>query len=153
LHVLAESLDDAHCVLTAALQAGFRESGAVNIASKGLPMVAVRSVGLGFDSVIGYQDASESVFCIVGAAYLSNMVRLAKNRFETNTERTKRFQVSLDNAYKARRRGGSAEELALEKELRRRRKREDGLAAQKEARKADGDQRVKDMPALASLCD
>jgi len=159
LHILAESLEDAHCVLTAAVQAGFRESGAVNIAAKdrrGLPMVAVRSMGLGFDSIIGYQNASGKVFRVVDAAYLSSMMRIARNRFETNTARTKRFQINLDNAYKASQKpGGSADELALEKALRRQRKREEGLATQKEVREAEGDLSDTDatssMPALAGL--
>jgi len=119
-------------------------------------MVAVRSMGLGFDSIIGYQNASGKVFRVVDAAYLSSMMRIARNRFETNTARTKRFQINLDNAYKASQKpGGSADELALEKALRRQRKREEGLATQKEVREAEGDLSDTDatssMPALAGL--
>jgi tRNA wybutosine-synthesizing protein 3 len=142
-------------VLNAALQAGFRESGAVNVGFKGLLMAAVRSMGLGFDSIIGYQDASERVFCVVDAAYLSNVVRTAKDRFAPNAERTKRFQTSLCKAYKVGPQIKSPGELALERALRRQRKREEGLAAQKEARKADGDELVEEdasaLPALATL--
>ena len=143
-------------MLTAGLEAGFRESGAVNITSKGLPMVAIRSMGLGFDSIIGYHDAAGSVYCTVDGVYLSNMMRIAKERFATNTARTKRFRQNLEHAYNARQNGISIAQLALEKELRRQKKREAGLAAQKAARESDRATSVQDassVPTLSSLYD
>jgi tRNA wybutosine-synthesizing protein 3 len=139
--------------VTAALQSGFRESGTVNVASKGLPMAAVRSMGLGFDSIIGYQDAMGKTFSVVDAAYLSNMIRIARVRFQTNAERTQRFHENLERAYKINRRGGHAEELKLEKELRSRRKREEGLAVQKEARNGDRVYSAAEDPVLVGLFD
>jgi tRNA wybutosine-synthesizing protein 3 len=139
------------------MMAGFRESGVVNVARAGLPMVAVRSMGLGFDSIIGYQDAAGKVVCVVDASYLSSVMQIAKERFKTNTARTKRFQDNLENAYKADREGGSADGIASAKALRRQRKREEGLAIQEEARKVESDRSVGDDTAgtadLAGLFD
>jgi tRNA wybutosine-synthesizing protein 3 len=120
-------------------------------------MVGIRSMGLGFDSIIGYQDATGKVICVVDAAYLTSVMRIARDRFETNATRTRRFQINLDSVYKAGRKDRSAEELALARASRTERKREEGLARQKEAREAERGHSVPDAtsstPALASLFD
>ncbi|KAH0564975.1 hypothetical protein GP486_001638 [Trichoglossum hirsutum] len=106
LHVLAASLKHAQSVLSAALQAGFRESGAINITSNpdGVthPMVAVRSMGLAFDSIIGYSHDSTDhiletpIFSSVGEQYLRSLVEIGNVRFQENARRIKRFAEALD---------------------------------------------------------
>ncbi|OCK79760.1 hypothetical protein K432DRAFT_435162 [Lepidopterella palustris CBS 459.81] len=100
LHVLTASLDHAQKVLSAALGAGFRESGAVSLSSCGPaethhPMVAVRSAGLSFDAIIGYQNPDDSCISMVDEGYLRTLVGLANERFNINTERVQRFRTAL----------------------------------------------------------
>ncbi|KAH0543210.1 hypothetical protein FGG08_002471 [Glutinoglossum americanum] len=105
LHVLTASLEHAQTVLTAASQAGFRESGAVNITSnpdgETTPMVAVRSMGLAFDSIIGCLHNStdrvpETIFSLVGEPYLRSLVEIGNMRFRENAHRIERFAKALD---------------------------------------------------------
>jgi tRNA wybutosine-synthesizing protein 3 len=76
LHIFTASLSHAQWILSAALQAGFRESGAMNIGAsleKGrdtTPMVAVRSLGLMLDSIVGYVDPQGEVRALVEEQYL-----------------------------------------------------------------------------------
>ena len=55
------------------------------------PMVAVRSAGLSFDSIIGYQSMHGGLVSLVDEAYLHVLMRIANQRFQTNTERISRF--------------------------------------------------------------
>ena len=101
---MAASLHHAQPVLTAAINAGFRESGIQSLKNlddaNSFPMIAVRSSGLALESVIGTSiDGREQneggVESIVSEEYLNLLVRLANERFKTNTERTKRFEMDL----------------------------------------------------------
>jgi tRNA wybutosine-synthesizing protein 3 len=94
-------------VLSAALQAGFRESGAINLMSnpdgETNPMVAVRSTGLAFDSIIGHlHDSTDHtpeippIFSSVGEQYLRSLVEIGNVRFQENARRIKRFVEALD---------------------------------------------------------
>ncbi|KAF2083206.1 hypothetical protein K490DRAFT_70042 [Saccharata proteae CBS 121410] len=100
LHLLTASLDDAQRLLSAALQAGFRESGAVSLSTNAdghvSPMVAVRSIGLTFDSVIGYQSEDGRILPVVDESYLRSLVDLANSRFVVNAERIERFRSDLN---------------------------------------------------------
>ena len=88
-------------VLSSALQAGFRESGATSIASSAgsqtltTPMVAVRSTGLALDSIIGVANDDDECCSIVDESYLETLISIANDRFRTNTERIHRFQDLL----------------------------------------------------------
>ncbi|KAB2570526.1 tRNA wybutosine-synthesizing protein [Lasiodiplodia theobromae] len=99
LHLLTASLADAQRVLSAALQAGFRESGAVglhpNTDGSITPMVAVRSIGLTFDSVIACEGTDGRMVPVVDEQYLQSLVELANDRFSVNTERIERFRAHL----------------------------------------------------------
>ncbi|EOD50879.1 tRNA wybutosine-synthesizing protein [Neofusicoccum parvum] len=99
LHLLTASLADAQRVLSAALQAGFRESGAVGLQANTdgsiTPMVAVRSIGLTFDSVIACEADDGRMVPVVDEEYLRSLVELANERFAVNTERIKRFRAQL----------------------------------------------------------
>lgn len=99
LHILTASLLEASKVLNAASQAGFRESGAVSItpAKDGstCPMVGVRSAGLSFDCIIGFQAEDGSIVSLVDEGYLKVLIDLGNERFKTNSERIGRFQMHL----------------------------------------------------------
>ena len=122
-----------------------------------LPMVAVRSAGLGFSAVIGYvwreddeegeeaadgggdgdadrdggkdgKDGTEVVRSLVGPDALRLLLGLANERFEANAERVRRFRECL-----VRERDGGREDGAA----RARRKREEGLR-ERESKMRDG---------------
>ncbi|KAF2277633.1 uncharacterized protein EI97DRAFT_396574 [Westerdykella ornata] len=140
LHILTASLEDSHRVLTAALSAGFRESGAVSLgASKAgdvNPMVAVRSTGYSFDSIIGFQDFEGQNYAMVSEACLRNLVNIANSRFRVNQERINRFQKALLEQY-AQKEVDNKPNFTPEWEdadARRRRKREEGLARRQQLR-------------------
>ncbi|KAG6002219.1 hypothetical protein E4U21_003310 [Claviceps maximensis] len=95
LHVLTASPLHAQALLQAALQAGFRESGAVNITpqadSSTTPMVAIRSMGLSFESLIGF-EANGSRYPLVTGPYLQSLMVIARERFVENAKRIARFR-------------------------------------------------------------
>ncbi|PVH98368.1 hypothetical protein DM02DRAFT_657403 [Periconia macrospinosa] len=137
LHILTATLEDSQRVLTAALSAGFRESGAVSLnpskSGELNPIVAVRSMGYSFDAIIGYQkDTGENV-ALVDEAHLRTLVAIANERFNINSERIRRFQTSLLEQY-APLSNPNAKTTNLEwedAETRKQRKREEGLARQR----------------------
>ncbi|PSR80858.1 methyltransferase TYW3-domain-containing protein [Coniella lustricola] len=168
LHVLTASLHHAQRILSCGLQAGFRESGAINLlpsasaSASATPIVAIRSMGLGLESLIG-RETNGIKHCTVSGDYLTALIRIANERFAENAARIERFRRLLVDAFGAeagagfaltptpaggRRRtgvgegGGSAWEDAA---VRRERKRLEGLARAEEvrraklARKKDGD--------------
>jgi len=83
----------------AANQAGFRESGAMGLTAakdgSTSPMVAVRSAGLSFDSIIGYQADNGRLVSLVDEQYLRALVKIANQRFEINSARIQRFRDHL----------------------------------------------------------
>ncbi|KAI7193480.1 hypothetical protein KC363_g2747 [Hortaea werneckii] len=106
LHILTSSLASAHHAASAALQAGFRESGINSTqeakdGSPACPMVAVRSSGLAFDCIIGYYAEGSSpedqgtIKPMVSEGYLRTLVNVANQRFRTNIERRERFRATL----------------------------------------------------------
>ncbi|KAI4626734.1 hypothetical protein J4E83_003886 [Alternaria metachromatica] len=136
LHVLSASMDHAQGVLTAALAAGFRESGAVSLGSaktaESNPMVAVRSAGYSFDSIIGYQDGDGRDVALIDERYLRTLVNIANERFNINFDRISRFRKALLETYEPKlstAKGGSKPDWE-DADVRKRRKREEGLARQ-----------------------
>lgn len=120
--------------MSAALQAGFRESGALNLVSSGTepatPMVAVRSMGLALESLIGYHfDGKE--LCMVSPTDLQLLVEISNERFNENEKRISRFrtllnQLSLGDAKEECKKGENGE--AWEDPIvRRERKKAEGL--------------------------
>ena len=88
-------------------------------------MVAIRSMGLGFESLVG-METQGNIHCIVSPAYLQMLIRLANERFVENSKRIQRFQVALLEAIegsKKPKRGPEWEDAAARKE----RKRAEGL--------------------------
>ncbi|KAJ6446839.1 tRNA wybutosine-synthesizing protein [Purpureocillium lavendulum] len=107
LHVLTSSPAHAQLILRAALQAGFRESGAINVTppSEGqptTPIVAVRSMGLGFESLLGYDerlpDGQWRRHRLVDQSYLRMVLGLGNERFSENAKRISRFREALRDA-------------------------------------------------------
>ena len=113
LHVLAASPEHAQLLLRCGLQAGFRESGAINVAGGGAgepatPMVAIRTAGLALESLIGFGtsahddddggDVGVVVRRAVPAAHLRTLLRVANNRFAANADRIARFQALLSSS-------------------------------------------------------
>ncbi len=128
-------------VLTAALQAGLRESGAVNLIPQGaeeaMPMVAVRSAGLAFDSIIGFHDdcadGKAMIRSIVNEEYLQTLVHVANMRFKENSQRTERFQELLLRPALSRHLGSYGKQEDWEPaDARRQRKRAEGLRLKQE---------------------
>jgi tRNA wybutosine-synthesizing protein 3 len=94
------------------------------------PMVAVRSTGYSFDSIIGYQDDQGRNVPLVDEKYLRILLVIANDRFRINTERISRFRNALTDAFKpaALRAGTSGKPDWEDSDTRRQRKREEGLA-------------------------
>ncbi|KAI0423019.1 methyltransferase TYW3-domain-containing protein [Xylaria grammica] len=128
LHVLTASLEHAQLLLRCGLQAGFRESGAINLTSTTAeaitPIVAIRSMGLSFESLVGIRE-NDSTKCTVSDNYLHSLLRIANERFEENRKRIERFRTTiLDASYPPKKRDGTEWEDAR---ARRERKRAEGL--------------------------
>lgn len=100
------------------------------------PMVAVRSTGLAFDTIIGYQDDEDNIVSIVTEAHLRLMVDVSIDRFKANSERIQRFRSALLSSYQSTT-GLSGNGLAVnptweDTAARKARKREEGLARQRD---------------------
>ncbi|GAW26083.1 putative tRNA wybutosine-synthesizing protein [Rosellinia necatrix] len=129
LHVLTASLEHAHLLLRAGLQAGFRESGAINVTAAAgeavTPMVAIRSMGLSFESLVGVQEDGVTK-CTVSDDYLRSLVRIANERFEENGKRIERFRSAiLEASYPPKKKSDGTE--WEDAQARRERKRAEGL--------------------------
>ncbi|KFY23225.1 hypothetical protein V493_05987 [Pseudogymnoascus sp. VKM F-4281 (FW-2241)] len=140
LHILTASLEHAQAVLRAGLAAGFRESGAINLTNptSPTPMVAIRSMGLGLESMIGLLDSNGEALCCVSDNSLRGLLSISNERFEENSRRKQRFWKavlegiqadSLEDRPKKKRgeNGGDWED----KEVRRERLRREGLERSK----------------------
>ncbi|PTD05566.1 tRNA wybutosine-synthesizing protein 3 [Fusarium culmorum] len=123
--------EHAQILLRCGLQAGFRESGALNIVPSGkdatTPMVAIRTMGLAFESLIGQQVDSQRQR-IVSPEYLQTLVDIANERFDENKKRIERFQNAFREAVSAPapRRNAEGQEWE-DAAARRERKRAEGL--------------------------
>ena len=98
LHVYAASLEHAQVLLRCGVQAGFRESGALNLTGsdgdQAIPLVAIRSAGLGLASLVGFEIGGK-VYSCVSPEYLQTLVQVADERFAENGKRMQRFRMAL----------------------------------------------------------
>ena len=99
---MTASLHHAQPVLSAAISAGFRESGIQSLKNindpDSCPMVAVRSSGLALESLVGmmiHSGIEEEVSAIVDEEYLTLILSLANQRLDSNAERIQRFCKNL----------------------------------------------------------
>jgi tRNA wybutosine-synthesizing protein 3 len=96
------------------------------------PMVAVRSTGYSFDSIVGYHDEDNRNIPLVDEIYLRTLVDIANDRFRINAERIARFQKALVDISSPAvlLKGQSSKPEWEDADVRRQRKREEGLARQ-----------------------
>jgi tRNA wybutosine-synthesizing protein 3 len=153
---LSASLDEAQRVLNAAMSAGFRESGAMSLGSaktgEANPMVAVRSAGYSFDTIIGYQDEQGRNLTLIDESHLRTLVCIANERFKINFERIARFRAALLESYQPSASTAKPSNPDWEDaEARKRRKREEGLARQQALQAASAREPADDTP--INICD
>ena len=126
---MTASLHHAQKVLSAALEAGFRESGVQSLKAlddpNAFPMVAVRSAGLALSSIIGVINGNDEIAntatAMVSEEYLRTLLILGNERFRSNAARIDRFRTNLLES-------GNGEMKAWEdKKMRAERKRVEGL--------------------------
>lgn len=114
--------------------AGFRESGAVSLGSsksgEANPVVAIRSTGYSFDSIIGYQDDEGRNISLVDEGHLITLVCIANERFKINLERIARFRTQLLDSYQPALISGPTDSNWEDADVRKQRKRAEGLARQ-----------------------
>ncbi|KIX93623.1 uncharacterized protein Z520_10529 [Fonsecaea multimorphosa CBS 102226] len=154
LHVHCATLRHARPLLAAAVNAGFRESGVQSLRAledieHGV-MVAVRTAGLAFETVVGFasttrrdspresegqsESQSEVMHRVVSEEYLALCAGVVNERFAWNVQRRERFRRELKRAMEKGGLGSETKEARSrweDKDDRRRRKREEGLERQK----------------------
>jgi tRNA wybutosine-synthesizing protein 3 len=96
-------------------------------------MAGIRSMGLGFESLIGVQSSSQRTQ-LVSSEYLVELVRIGNERFVENTVRIERFREALRRAVAGDRRVGDGGGAWEDAETRRERKRAEGLRRKAEKR-------------------
>ncbi|KAG6018813.1 hypothetical protein E4U41_003556, partial [Claviceps citrina] len=152
LHILTASPAHAQTLLQAALQAGFRESGALNITppqadSPPTPLVAIRSMGLSFESLVGYESAARHA--LVTRPYLRALMDIATERFAENAKRIERFGDAFRDGVLEHGGGVGRARIRINPEgrewedgaRRRERMREEGLRRREEALRRGGRER------------
>ena len=153
LHICTASLPHAKPILALALDAGFRESGVQSLKcldhAHTWPMVAIRSAGIGFSTVIGVVDSQGRERLIVGQEYLRLMLGICNDRFVENQRRTDRVRAGV------RRLIAKQQELLLDREdrsngsmwedkdVRALRKREEGLKVREVLKRGGGERSVR----------
>ncbi|MCJ1355808.1 MAG: hypothetical protein MMC33_005800 [Icmadophila ericetorum] len=106
LHIMAASLQHAKPILSAAINAGFRETGLQSLKNledlNAFPMVAIRSSGLALGSLIGFANDidGEGIQSLVDENYLNVLLDLANERFEANTQRINRLKSQMNPSSK-----------------------------------------------------
>jgi tRNA wybutosine-synthesizing protein 3 len=95
------------------------------------PMVAVRSTGYSFDSIVGFQDEGGDNLALVDESHLKLLVGIANDRFRINTERIARFRSALLEQYSQATSVSSLKPDWEDPDVRKQRKREEGLARQR----------------------
>lgn len=117
------------------MEAGFRETGAVSLLSRlpgdeAMPVVAVRSMGLSFESLIGSETDGVRRL-LVSPQYLKTLVQIANERFAENEKRIARFSAAVTAAFSP----PKDKEGWEDAQARRERKREEGLRRREQLKK------------------
>jgi len=106
-------------------------------------MVGVRSMGLALESIIGYEEGGSGI-CMVPEAQLGMLLRVGNERFVENGRRIARFRGLLkerEGEVKGGRKGKEGEDWE-DPQVRRERKRAEGLRIRDAAKKAEEDATV-----------
>lgn len=90
-----------------------------------MPIVAVRSMGLSFESLVGVEADDGTRRMLVDPSYLEVLMRIAHERFKENTKRIQRFAEAFENEMKPRLNADG--KLWEDPEARKDRMREEGL--------------------------
>lgn len=138
-------MEHAQLLLRCGLQAGFRESGALNLTASGgetvTPIVAIRTMGLGLESLVGVRKGNDTQ-CTVSAEYLQTLLDISHDRFAENTKRIQRFRTAiLEAAQPPRKKDGTEWEDAT---ARRERKKAEGLRRKAEMEAARDQSSLRD---------
>ncbi|KAK5065158.1 hypothetical protein LTR84_000994 [Exophiala bonariae] len=132
LHIHCATLQHARPLLAAAINAGFRESGvqslrALDDSTSGV-MLAIRTAGLAFETVVGTMEGDNELKKIVNEQYLAMCARVVNERFRWNDERRERLRVEIRRVRDQLREAAEWED----EDVRRARKRREGLERQQE---------------------
>jgi tRNA wybutosine-synthesizing protein 3 len=126
--------------------AGFRESGAVSLGSsksgEANPVVAIRSTGYSFDSIIGYRDDKGRNISLIDKGHLRTLVCIANERFKINLERIARFRTQLLDSYQPALISGPSDSNWEDADVRKQRKRAEGLARQQALQAAKSESNI-----------
>jgi tRNA wybutosine-synthesizing protein 3 len=126
--------------------AGFRESGAVSLGSsksgEANPVVAIRSTGYSFDSIIGYRDDKGRNISLIDEGHLRTLVCIANERFKINLERIARFRTQLLDSYQPTLMSGPSDSNWEDADVRKQRKRAEGLARQQALQAAKSERNI-----------
>jgi tRNA wybutosine-synthesizing protein 3 len=140
LHVLCRDIGAASRLLNAATRTGYRESG-MSISGHGTPqekvIVAIRTNSLHLDIPLASYDSKWSTVIPLGlsAIYLRSLLKLANRRFKENERRKESLVVALQSLLDH---PGLVGQVKETKEVRRMRKREEGLRLQASSRGITG---------------
>lgn len=131
LHIHCASLWHARPLLSAAINAGFRESGVQSLRALDDPssgvMVAIRTAGLAFETVVGVVEGQD-IRRIVNEEYLGMCAKIVNERFKWNDARRERLRAEI-------RRFGARQQVASsweDEDQRKARKRREGLLRQQQ---------------------
>lgn len=131
LHIHCASLWHARPLLSAAINAGFRESGVQSLRALDDPsagvMVAIRTAGLAFETVVGVVEGQD-IRRIVDEDYLAMCAKIVNERFKWNDARRERLRAEI-------RRFGARQQVASsweDEDQRKARKRREGLRRQQQ---------------------
>lgn len=145
LHINCATLQHARPLLAAAINAGFRESGVQSLRALEDPtvgvMLAIRTAGLAFETVVGTVEGEHGLKKIVSEEYLAMCARVVNQRFKWNDERRERLRAEI-------RRVGDQQLLASaweDESLRRARKRREGLLRQQQQKRVASVEREHDL--------
>lgn len=164
---MTASLEHAQLLLRCGLTAGFRESGAINVTAAAAagedavttPIVAIRTMGLALESLVGVQRGSGDIECTVSPAYLRTLLDISNERFAENAKRIRRFETAVAEAMQPPRKsdGSEWEDAAARRErkraegLRRKAELEERAAREKEAAEDQDAEEALDLPLNTDL--
>lgn len=131
LHIHCASLWHARPILSAAINSGFRESGVQSLRVLDEPgagvMLAIRTAGLAFETVVGVMEGQE-LRRIVDEEYLAMCAKVVNERFKWNDTRRERLRVEIRRFVESQQEGSVWEDEGQ----RRLRKRREGLLRQQQ---------------------
>ena len=107
------------------------------------PMVAVRTQGLSFDAIIAFQTPDGEMFRLVDQQYLVALTDVANERFRINSQRIDRFRSILQDRLNHQVSGKDSD--WEDPQIRRARKRAEGLARQRDIQKDHHENGVQDV--------